>query len=272
MGIDLALVRTNLEKIFPDVAKALCDYTLVDLETTGLDPGKCHIWQIGLMMMENCEPSKTSPEGMSLYLDLPSDILRTNQYEINRRACNACAGGIPTAQALKDAEEQYVEEVHQKGLHPGDTMREVLNILSDVYKGGGTLAGQNIVKFDLPFLEYQARVLGHPFRVPVNRIIDIGMHIKAAKINIEKGQYETPKEFYLRIGNTRAKGVYFAIERFCIPYWSLNTRFVLDRTRLHEAGYDCFITAMVIHHLLRDAYGIPLPDWIRAKFAPGVTE
>ena len=79
------------------------------------------------------------------------------------------------------------------------------------------LSGQRaFVNFDSKFVNWEWRMRDQEFRFPMQGIIDTGMLIKAAVLNRLATPTESIGRFYTRISGIRAKGVYYAIERFCI--------------------------------------------------------
>ena len=75
------------------------------------------------------------------------------------------------------------------------------------------------------------------------------MLIKGARLGmIPAGPDQTIKQMYHMIGDVRAKGVYYSLDRYCYDRFDLG-RFGADRTSSHRAYYDAWETHLVLECL-----------------------
>jgi DNA polymerase III epsilon subunit-like protein len=253
---DTAVLAYNLRRLLGASLKLPEDIFIFDLETTALSPQSGVIWQIGYYGMSGGKIIGDPINGNSIYLKHSPDVLRNAHYEIGRRRA-AITGEEPTYgskmvkdAAYKQAEDQFISEIETKGQDPADVLATSLSTMKTMYDNGSMLGGQNFVKFDCPWLIYNAERYGIDYEFPDERLFDTGMQIKAAVLGRRITANDTYRQFYSKIGGVRAKGVYFAIERFCIPFWKLDEVYGVDTERAHDAGYDCYITWLVVKEMV----------------------
>jgi len=260
---DPETLQYNLRRIMNDSSLKLPDSFLVlDLETTGVEPANGFIWQIGLYPVMHGEPQCDPVKGSTLYLKLEENQLRQATFEISRRRAKAL--GIPhnpkapvnrEDAGYKKAEAEFIGEVRSQGVDPREGLRTITEIVQTFVDGGHPIVMQNGAKFDLPFIEINCKKYGIDFRFPEDGLVDTGMLIKAAILKRRILGNESCRKFYARVGEERAYGVYFALERFCIPYWNMELKYNVSIAQAHDAGYDCYITKLVFGELAAEAQG-----------------
>lgn len=253
--IDAETLAYNLKRVLAnDDLKMPQNYLVLDLETTTLDPISGAIWQYGILPVAGGQVlgSKT---GTSVNLLLPAPELEKAAFEIERRRDTVVARDpqIPKELALKQASADFVSEVSLTGVAPRLALEILLDLIKCYEKPSHFLVGQNFAKYDLPFIEYYAKRWGLKFERNTDRVIDTGMLIKAGVLRRHILERETVMQFYARVAYERASGVYYALEKFCVPYWHLDTKYGIDVTKAHDAGYDCHITDIVLRELVAEA-------------------
>jgi hypothetical protein len=252
--LDIPILKDNLARALRSPRLALpSNYLVFDLETTDLEFRRGVIWQIGLYPVMNGVPVEGSDKGLSFFLETPEEQLRANKFEINRRAMRNGDAGDTANALLEQSEEAYVAEVKSKAVPRQAAFRNVCEMMQAYIDNGWPIVGQNLVHFDIPFFEYDSARNGSGFKFPVEGVVDVGILIKAAKLQMRYLERETLREFFNRVYSIRAKGVFFAIEKFCVPYWGLEAKYGVDLKQAHAAGYDCWITSLILQEMVADA-------------------
>lgn len=252
------VLRDNLVSVLGgDKLVPPANYLVLDLETTGLHVGSARIWQLGLYIVADGVPQHEG--GLSIWLQTPEADLKKADFEINRRA------NLKRPQAFNritkddkfyaDEGAAFLKEVKTQGVDRIQGLTTFINLIHSYVEAGFPIVGQNVAKFDLPHIEWECKTQGVDLDLSKMKLIDTGIMIKAATLGRKRVPRESDMEFYRRVGYERAKGVYFAIERFAIPYWDLDTMYDLDMTAAHNAGFDCYVTSLILKHLLLDAIG-----------------
>ena len=234
------------------------NYLVVDIETSALQPNDGFIWNIG--MRATLDRAPQSEKGEDFYLLQPPAMLKTATFEINRRKANAQSIPLDKSSShipVRDdqyykAEQSFVDEVTSKGKDPKVVLQHVADTINMFVDNKWYLAGQNICKFDLFWLDYHFKYYGIKCDLPVDRIIDVGVLIKAAQLRRSQAVNESCKAFYHRVASERAKGVFFALERFCVPYFGMIEKYGLDMSQAHGAGFDCYLTDLVFKELVNE--------------------
>jgi DNA polymerase III epsilon subunit-like protein len=249
-------MRHNLQSILGSQCMSIpASYVVVDLETTGLSFGNDRIWQYGVYPVKDGQP--LYEQGNSVWLQTDRQFLQAADFEISRRGDayrSVEASGIVKDAAFDRAQSEFVQEVNDKGVDRQKGMQILLELLSAYAADGYPLVGQNFVRFDAKFLAWESKRLELDFEFPDTLIIDVGLLIKAARLNRKKASHETSKQFYVRVSEQRAKGIYYALERFCIPHWHLDKKYGVDTSQAHDAGYDTWITNLVLHEIMLEAF------------------
>lgn len=263
---DQQVLQYNLTRILNSPGLKLPDsYAVFDLETTGLQPNNASIWQIGLYPVIAGEPRCDAKNGQcSVKVKLPEDELRRATFEISRRRAKKMGLSLSKVALekaakekdgmYKEAEAEFISSIYDdKNSVPLDeALKYLTSILSTFIDNGWPLVGQNFAKFDMPFIEYAVGALGIPFKFSPNNLIDTGMLIKAAVLKLMMKHDENARNFYLRVYEMYARGVYYALDRFCIPYWDMEKRHGISADSAHDAGYDAYITSLVMWELVNE--------------------
>ena len=258
--IDVGVLRHNLGRVLGDPQLHLPSNVLVlDTETSALNPAMpdAHAWQIGLYPVR--DGKHLCPTGESIYLQWPVPMLKQATFEIDRRRAIATSTGNTRSQSerVKDGayykcEQEFVDEVYSNGMPPKDAYMYATSIIESFVNNGYVLAGQNFTRFDIPFLQSDCKYLGLPLiKFPVNKLVDVGMLLKSSLISKRIGNDETCLDFYSRIANIRAKGIYYSLEK-CNTRWGLAAKYSLDMDCVHGAGFDCKLTHCCLQELVNE--------------------
>lgn len=244
-----ALVEIMIKAVGEDLQMP-SNYVVIDFETTDLEPEDGHIWQVGFHMVEYGEPE--CARGCSVLVKAPEQALRDNLFHVKREAMMR-TGKDENQLADSDIErarEEYVDMVLTRGAEPADA----IGALADMLKAfrGDYLAGHNFINFDVPFLDQACQRHGISLDFDDFKIIDTGMIVKAAQIPTVWTDWEDSWEFYRRVGD-QAVMVKYALSEFCENYWKLGERYNLDMREAHDAGFDCYLTSLVLRELVEDA-------------------
>lgn len=259
--LDIPTLRNNLQRALESKEMKLPDnYLVLDIETSGLSPDTSFIWDVGTRTVLGGVPQVAT--GEDFYLAHPPEMLKTATFEINRRRANAqgiTADRATLNERVRDgqyylAEQTFVDEVTTAGKDPKQTLQVVADMINLFADNKWWLVGQNVCKFDLPFLSYHFNYYGIKCDMPTERIIDVGILIKAAQLRRTQMAHESCREFYLRMAATRAKGVFFSLAGFCEPYWGLAAKYNLDMSKAHSAGFDCYMTDLVFRELISEIW------------------
>jgi hypothetical protein len=80
-------------------------------------------------------------------------------------------------------------------------------------------------------------------------MIDTGLFEKALQLDMMLRDNETLESFYKRVIDEFGKGIYWSLDRHCVPKYHLVAKHNLDMQSAHTAGFDCKVT-----HLLMEEY------------------
>ena len=256
MSFDWAASAYNLQAVWP---AAVVEYPrnmlVVDVETTGLEPRDGRIWQVGLYVVRDGQPLPGWERGAAFPLKTPESALLANNYNVEVRTKRRLAAGEPVENAPRIFDEE--REAYLAECRDGHDRKEVFTTLASLVRSAATngwpIVGHNLAGFDLPFIEYEWARLSIPQKFPECCIVDTGILLKAAQLHSRCMEGETPRAFYSRIKDIRAKGVYFSLSVFCAEYWKIPETYGVDMTQAHDAGFDCWLTSVVLHHILEDS-------------------
>ena len=257
--LDIPTLKWNLERVLGSPTLQLpTDALVFDLETTGLSPATNKIWQIGLYPVKAGQA--LYPEGENIYLNWPVAMLKAADFEISRR--RATATTITNGESLDTrtrdgayykAEQGFIDEIQGNGLDPREALEAVVAIVNGYIERGCPLVGQNVYHFDIGFMKHACQELGVPmFKYQQAKLVDTGMLIKAAKLQRRIAADESCFTFYDKISGIRAKGVYYAIEKYCIPRWNLDVKYGFDKSKAHAAGFDTMVTWYILKELVNE--------------------
>jgi DNA polymerase III epsilon subunit-like protein len=206
------------------------NYLVADLETLGLDVQNSNVVQIGFCTVQQDAILKElwDTDYFTIMLKWPPEKFVGKEDAIRTH-------GITAERSAKE------------GIDP----KEALLLARDVFQWARDkkykIIGHNFFRFDMPFFQTEFRRQGIDFEFKLDEIIDTGMLVKAMQLGMLPGVNEPSCEYWRRVSEMRARGVYFRLDGFCVPHFNL-ARHGADSSKAHDAGYDCFLT----HLLLRE--------------------
>lgn len=196
-------------------------YVVFDTETSGTDPVKDKILQYGLAIVR---------EGK--LVDTFSILVNRTDVQIS-----------PGAQAVHGISN---EKMAAEGCDPQQAFEEMLQTFEAYRKAGQMFVGHNIIAFDAPLFEQEARVRGVSFKFGDNEILDTGTIVKAAQLGMYIDDRDSIRSWARKVTEVRRKGLYWSLDRYCFDTFKL-AEFGLRKDEAHDAGYDCKLT----HYLFR---------------------
>ena len=257
LPLDLGILRYNLTRVLGDPLVVPPSYAVFDLETTGFSPRKNKIWQIGFYLVHNGVP-QSGHRGLSFLLKTSKQDLLANRFEIDRVAEQRMKSFPENIdEATRKAEDYYLHRFRgdEAPVERVDGLREAAGFLEMCIHNEYPIIGHNLAAFDVPFFEAECERVGVEFKFPEANMIDTGMFIKSAELGrtVLDTEYYRPMAFYRRIKGQRRRGAYYSLGKFCFEYWRLDLKYGADMDRAHDAGYDCWVTSLVLQELIASA-------------------
>lgn len=256
MSFDWAVAAHNFQAVWPGAVVEFPKNSLVvDVETTGLEPRSGRIWQVGLYVTRGGLALPGWECGAAFPLQTPETALLANDYNVQVRVKRRLAAGESDADAARLFDEEkaaYLEEC-RTGFDRKEIMTQLADLVSDAAAHSWPIIGHNLAGFDLPFIEYEWARLSIPQKFPECCILDTGILLKACQLHARCMPGEAPRTFYSRIKAIKAKGVFFSLSVFCAEYWRLAELYNVDMRSAHDAGFDCWLTSLVLWHMLEDS-------------------
>lgn len=259
----LAELQTRLgHSIFPD------NYFVFDVETTGTvfygasgsyTPGNngYHdiVTQIGHCIVRNGEVKHYAG---SILDWTPPEARALHEFEIMREPSwveDALQHLVEVFEASGRVYQVPADKMKDEGVPPVELLEAYYQLFTEARKEGLKFVGHNAWGFDAKMMRYHFRhYLGKDFKWRHDEIIDTGMIEKAiqdrAKVNVSlPWSTENLKTWSRRMSNSPRRGIYWNLDRHATKKYDLVERYNLDMTNAHDAGFDCYMT-----HLLLDTY------------------
>jgi len=142
--------------------------------------------------------------------------------------------------------------MEKEGIDPKILVPEIVGILNTWLQKGFMVLGHNIAHFDAPIICREAKEAGCPFSFHDHALLDTGILVKAAQLGETVRPWETLPQFYARVGEIRAAGVYWSMERHCIKTYGLLEKAAAvksGKVKAHDAGDDCLFTHLLLEEL-----------------------
>ncbi len=217
------------------------NYVVVDLETSGFEINKDLILSIGHVAVEGGKIVSHT----DTYLNWPDSGLvdpawLRDKMEYTRRSMEEKGTNCPMRYHF----------LQERGVDPKTALRLYLDMFRDFERKGDAFVLHNGINFDIPRLQHHWNLyLDDTMTFGPNSVWDTGAMEKACQLNILPDPADSVYSWSKRVGATRAKGVFFSLDRHCVPKYGLTEKHALDMTHAHGAGHDCFVT-----HLLFEQY------------------
>lgn len=219
----IALKRLMSETAQRCFKERLADsYLVCDSETSGTDHVKDFIQQYGFCVVIN----------RKIHSNFSIIINRGRDLHIHPKALEV--HGID----------------HDRMEREGVPVREGINLIIDTFeafrKQRFMFVGHNLINFDIPFFELDGKVNGRSFVFGPDEVIDTGALVKAVQLGMYYNKSDTLRSFAKRAASVRAKGIFWALDKYCYDTYALGSRSGIKKEEAHDAGIDCLLT----HHLL----------------------
>lgn len=205
-------------------------YIVFDTETSGVNPYECHILQLGVAFVE----SRRVVAVLTQALHREGIFIHPEAIKVH---------GL-TAEKLK-----------AEGIPPKEYIPYLVETFKEYRDLGYMFLGHNMMAFDAPLFEREAKSLGCPFQFGENDILDTGMIVKASQLGLCFKDQETLRGFYKRVSEVRAKGVRWALDKYCYPTYGL-VKYGVDISKAHDAGTDCQLAHYLLEELRSLASGV----------------
>jgi DNA polymerase III epsilon subunit-like protein len=209
-----------------------CDYLVVDIETTGFSSINNRIVSVGLCAVRDCEITDELHDGNSanIILKWPEEVFHDCQTAID-------VHGI-------DYERSQAE-----GVDPKEAMGIVADAIRWAKSEGMFFVGHNLLKFDVPFLGMELSRAGFENRIDGTEVVDTAALCKAMQLGVFPGSSESIYEYFTRVINFRARGIYFNLDKYCVNRFDLVRNYGVDINAAHDSGYDCWLTHLVLQEM-----------------------
>lgn len=163
------------------------NYMVFDFETTGLDPEKDKVLEIGAIHFVNGIERARFECLIDWEQDIPKEII--------------------------DITKITNELIKEKGIKAPEALERFAAFIAE--SGDTVYVGHNIYKFDIPFL-IKLCDLSEDFQAQLaNTFVDTAAHFKGNAIKMERHFNEPYVQWVDRVMNTRAYGVKFNVAHCC---------------------------------------------------------
>lgn len=213
------------------------DYTVIDLETNGLQPDECAICVIGHTVIRDGKPVETHETYINWFADPDAD-----HADIEKRL-------LDTEKVMKAGKKTFLhtkEKLLECGRPPKEVFAEYLKLFEEMEARNEVLVSHNGIHFDLPFLTaHFHNVLKVSWKFREDLVFDTGIATKASQMATVP--YPMPDEtlykFFWRVGRTPAKGIFWRLDGYCDETFHLFEKAGVDKELAHTAGIDSLLTA-----------------------------
>lgn len=223
----------ELADSLPASGKLPDSYLLFDLETSGFHRDYDVIVEVGWAVVHNRQ--LTDYAGMIL------DWTRYGDWKFQRWFENRIAT-CKESMAKQGREYHFdVDRISREGVDPVKGMYDFCQILQTFLDHRGFLAGHGIRKFDRHRIDTATLNLFNML-LPWDQAVmfDTGLIEKACQIDREPFAHETLDDWYRSVDGTFSK-VKFNLDRHCEEKYALSSRYNLDLSLSHTAGFDCLM-------------------------------
>lgn len=221
------------------------EYVAYDLETTGLSIDEDLPWQIGI-----CEYVPAQACRFVNYLVNWFDHPAVNPVWLNHRIADHTAHMVQIGKPTHCSVDRLLT-----GRDPRDVLRLVVELFQRSQRDGIPIVGHNIVRFDNNMLETVVRkYAGSKLTLDPELLIDTGALVKAAQTGTMPKLNESIGAYCKRVlTQVYAPGKYYSLDRFCVSAYHLDVLYGIDPARMHSAGYDAMVSAVLLEELAAGA-------------------
>lgn len=209
-----------------------CDYLVLDVETTGFSSVNNRIASVGFCAVRDCEIVN------DIHSDRSANIILKWPHEVFVGAEGAIAiHGI-----------DYTKS-QEKGIDPKEAMHILSDALNWARANDMRIVGHNLLKFDMPFLCAEMTRAGIDNRIACDEVVDTHALVKAMQLGMLPGMDESVSDYFNRVVEFRAKGVFSNLETYCTNRFNLCDKYGVNPAEAHDSGYDCWMTHLVVQEL-----------------------
>lgn len=242
--LGLKVGRFIQDRGFPD------NYFIFDLETSGFSRQNDLITQIGWAIVRD----RRIVDNQALTLNW------TRYINVDQMWLEWRLGELETTFRRQGKPYHLTYEVLAASpTDPIEALQTLDALLAAVGRDAEWIVGHNVAIFDTNMFDaHRARFLDlEPVDWRSDSIFDTGLFIKAAQLDRYPSPAEPLDKFFRAIAGVRARGVLWALDRYCVPTFDLDTRFGVDVAQCHDAGYDCKVNHYLFEALreIGEAYG-----------------
>ena len=220
-------------------------YLVFDSETTGTRVGTDLIGEIGFCMVSDGKITDNFSVLINWFDGTADTEWLRGRLEDTRRQVEFDRDGRPTGRHYQLSEE---------GMRRGVPAHEAMQICAEVFTAARVdnlpLVAHNGIAFDVPMLQYHfQRWLSCSWDPGENGIIDTGIIVKASQGNMIPESHDSIRSYCSRVAAQRWRGVYWALDRYCVPKWNLAEKHNLDMSRAHGAAFDTYLAHLVFEEI-----------------------
>jgi DNA polymerase III epsilon subunit-like protein len=233
------------------------NYTVIDIETSGLSPQKNLICSIGHTIVRDKKPIETGMSYLNWALELGVDQEQLI-YDLNK-----------VKEAMERKGKQLLHSysvLKEHGKPPRVVLNEYLAMFEAMEERNEIMVTHNGWAFDVPFLEnsisrWVLSTKNQRFEFNDELVYDTGAITKASQLPLDSlfsplpAADESMKEFALRIAGYRAAGVYWSLDGYCATKFGLMEKAGVDASQAHAADVDTLLTYYLVEAQREMAYG-----------------
>lgn len=232
------MLRKILRKWSNELGCLPSDYITYDLETCGIDRYEDLIVELGHCVVID----QTSEEYHSHVIDwsqepgIDQDWLK---YKLKSCAEHMAKNG-------RTSHMNY-ERMRREGSPPGVVLKEYRDLFDSARDNGIMIVGHNAVQFDNPFFEQAINEwLGEDWKFP-DFVFDTAAVVKATLTQMPPHEEETLQQYFFRVLDRPAPGVYYNLDTFCVERFHLKEQYPgLNISDAHTAGFDAMLTHLLL--------------------------
>ena len=208
-------------------------YLIFDIETTGFSRDYDLIVEAGWAITHNRQVIDSGGIILDWTRYMPNDWKFQNWF----------------SERLRKLEDAFIQQgrsytltldrIKAEGVDPLRGLYDYSCLLNEYVSKTRFLAGHGIVKFDCPMLNANFyRYLGYELQWGNCWLWDTGLIEKAVQANVVPYSYELLPDWYKRVEHTFCKAKW-NLDKHCAEKYQLASRFQLDMSQAHRAGFDC---------------------------------
>jgi DNA polymerase III epsilon subunit-like protein len=236
----------EMRRVFGEIPDT---YLVVDLETSGFEPERDYILQIGHCLVVDRQ-----------VVDRQAFLLDWTQVNDVRVDTGWLESRIEETGAQIRAQGKTFHTTWERLLTEGVEARSVL---ADYCSWINEIRARRMFfvmhngAFDTAFFNHSFHRFLTPLLPGVDRcdhftehnVFDTGTILKAAQLPELPRAGETLRAFSRRVAGVRRKGVRWSLNEYAVPLFGLDKKYGLTAAQAHDAGYDAYVTHLLFEEL-----------------------